>query len=56
MLMGYLLAPNYCMGIQASDGQAALPANYTFSSSDAGKHTFTVTLKTAATQSICHTT
>ena len=38
-----------------SDGQAALPANYTFSSSDAGKHTFTVMLKTAGSQSITAT-
>src|SRR5208337_1324705 len=36
----------------SSDGQAVLPANYTFSSGNAGTHTFTVTLKTAGTQSI----
>ncbi|MGH7137678.1 MAG: FG-GAP repeat domain-containing protein [Pirellulales bacterium] len=28
----------------SSDGQAALPANYTFTSSDAGQHTFSATL------------
>jgi len=31
--------------------QAVLPANYTFTSSDAGRHTFSATLKTAGTQS-----
>jgi transcriptional antiterminator Rof (Rho-off) len=36
----------------SSDGQAVLPANYTFSSGNAGTHTFTVTLETAGTQSI----
>jgi hypothetical protein len=36
----------------SSDAEAALPANYTFTSADAGKHTFSVTLKTAGTQSI----
>ena len=39
----------------STDGQAVLPANYTFTSSDAGTHTFTVTLKTAGTQSITAT-
>ncbi len=39
----------------SSDGQAALPANYTFTASDAGVHTFTATLKTAGTQSITAT-
>src|SRR5205823_4515516 len=35
----------------SSDGQAALPPNYTFTSADAGIHTFgNVTLKTAGTQ------
>jgi hypothetical protein len=38
-----------------SDGQATLPANYTFKSGDAGVHTFSVTLKTAGTQSITAT-
>ena len=36
----------------SSDGQALLPANYTFTSADQGKHTFSVTLNTAGTQSI----
>ena len=36
----------------SSDVQAGLPANYTFTSKDAGVHTFSVTLKTAGTQSI----
>src|SRR5262249_665004 len=36
----------------SSDAQAVLPANYRFRSSDAGTHTFSVTLKTAGSQSI----
>ena len=36
----------------SSDGQALLPANYTFTSADQGKHTFSVTMNTAGTQSI----
>ena len=36
----------------STDPQAVLPANYTFTSADAGVHTFTVTLKTAGTQAI----
>ena len=36
----------------SSDTQAALPVNYRFRSSDAGTHTFSVTLKTAGSQSI----
>ncbi len=39
----------------SSDGQAVLPANYTFTSSDAGQYTFNVTLKTAGTQYIAVT-
>src|SRR5262249_14666319 len=41
----------------SSDSQAVLPANYTFTTSDAGVHTFTngVTLKTAGTRSITAT-
>jgi len=39
----------------SSDGQAGLPANYTFTSGDNGVHTFSVTLKTAGTQSITAT-
>jgi hypothetical protein len=40
---------------RSSDGQAILPSDYTFTSDDAGVHTFTVTLKTAGTQSITAT-
>src|SRR5262249_6616235 len=36
----------------STDPQAALPADYTFTSTDAGSHSFIVTLKTAGTQSI----
>jgi hypothetical protein len=36
----------------SSDAGAILPANYTFTASDAGVHTFHATLKTAGTQSI----
>ncbi len=39
----------------SSDGQAGLPSDYTFVSGDNGIHTFSVTLKTAATQSITAT-
>jgi hypothetical protein len=39
----------------SSDAQAVLPLNYTFTSTDAGTHTFSVTLKTAGTQSITAT-
>src|SRR5262249_13155576 len=39
----------------SSDGQAALPADYTFTAADNGVHTFTATLKTAGTQSITAT-
>ncbi len=41
--------------LTSSDAQATLPANYTFSAGDAGTHTFSVTLKTAGTQSITAT-
>jgi hypothetical protein len=34
----------------SSDSQAVLPADYTFTSSDAGSHSFSVTLKTAGSQ------
>lgn len=37
------------------DGQAGLPADYTFTAADAGLHTFIATLKTAGTQSITAT-
>ncbi len=36
----------------SSDGLAILPANYTFTSADLGKHTFQVTFKTPGSQSI----
>jgi hypothetical protein len=36
----------------SSDGQAGLPANYTFTAADGGVHTFIATLKTAGTQSL----
>ena len=38
----------------STDGQAVLPANYTFVAGDGGSHTFTngVTLKTAGTQTV----
>jgi hypothetical protein len=39
----------------SSDGKASLPANYTFTAADAGKHTFSATLKTAGTQSLTTT-
>jgi hypothetical protein len=39
----------------SSDASAALPANYSFTSADAGMHTFSVTLKKAGTQSITAT-
>jgi hypothetical protein len=34
----------------SSDPQAVLPADYTFTAADAGRHTFTATLNTAGTQ------
>jgi hypothetical protein len=36
----------------SSDAQAGLPADYTFTAADRGFHTFTMTLKTAGTQSL----
>jgi dGTPase len=36
----------------SSDAKAVLPANYTFTSGDAGQHTFSITLKTAGSQSV----
>ena len=36
----------------STDGQAGLPANYTFTAADQGKHTFQVTFKTTGTQSL----
>ncbi len=39
----------------STDPQAVLPANYTFTSTDAGSHTFTATLDTAGLRSIIAT-
>jgi hypothetical protein len=39
----------------SSDSQAGLPADYTFTATDAGVHSFTVTLKTAGNQSVTFT-
>jgi hypothetical protein len=39
----------------SSDGQAGLPADYTFTAADAGVHTFSATLRTAGTQSLTAT-
>jgi hypothetical protein len=39
----------------SSDAQASLPANYTFTTADAGVHTFSATLKTAGTHSLTAT-
>ena len=36
----------------SSDGQAALPPDYTFATADAGQRAFTVTLKTAGAQTV----
>jgi hypothetical protein len=41
--------------LTSSDPKAVLPANYTFTAADQGVHTFTVTLKTAGSQSITAT-
>ena len=43
------------VALSSSDGHAILPADYTFTASDAGTHTFSVTLETAGTQSITAT-
>jgi hypothetical protein len=39
----------------SSDGQAGLPADYTFTAADQGIHSFTVTLKSAGSQSVTST-
>ena len=39
----------------SSDPKAVLPADYTFTTADAGVHTFSVSLKTAGTQSVTAT-
>jgi hypothetical protein len=36
----------------SSDGQAQLPSDYTFTTGDQGQHTFSVTLKTAGSQTV----
>src|SRR5262249_13370460 len=36
----------------SSDGAAVLPANYTYTTGDAGSHSFTVTFKTSGSQSL----
>jgi streptogramin lyase/Ca2+-binding RTX toxin-like protein len=36
----------------SSDGQATLPADYTFTATDQGVHTFTLTLRTAGNQTV----
>jgi hypothetical protein len=49
--------PSYAGTVKFSstDTQAGLPANYTFTTADHGVHTFAVTLKTAASQSVTAT-
>ncbi len=51
------VAPGYTGTVHftSSDGQAVLPANYTFVAGDAGVHAFPVTLKTSGAQSITAT-
>ena len=51
------LATNYTgmVTLTSTDPQAVLPASYTFTAADEGKHTFPVTLETAGTQSITAT-
>src|SRR5205807_318570 len=39
----------------SSDGQAGLPADYTFVAADQGSRSFSITLKTAGTQSVTAT-
>ncbi len=48
------VATNYggTVTFASTDPQAVLPASYTFTTADAGTHTFTATLKTAGTQTI----
>ena len=43
------------VALSSSDPQAVLPANYTFTTADAGSHGVAVTLDTAGTQSITAT-
>jgi hypothetical protein len=51
------LATNYTGRVHftSTDGQAGLPADYTFTAADAGSHSFTATLKTAGAQSLTFT-
>ena len=48
------LASSYAgtVNFTSTDANAVLPANYTFTSADAGRHTFAVTLKTLGGQTI----
>jgi hypothetical protein len=50
-------ATNYTgtVHFRSTDKNATLPANYTFTSADAGVHTFTVTLRTPGSQTITAT-
>jgi len=41
--------------LTSNDGQAVLPADYTFTNADAGTHQFSVTLKTAGSRSVTAT-
>ena len=50
-IIGYLGTIHFT----STDTQATLPANYVFTSTDAGTHVFILTLKTAATQSVTAT-
>jgi hypothetical protein len=43
---------NSTVTFSSTDSQAGLPASYTFTSGDAGVHTFSATIKTAGTQSL----
>jgi uncharacterized delta-60 repeat protein len=51
------VAPSYrgTVHFTSSDVQAGLPADYTFTNTDQGTHSFTVVLKTAGTQSVTAT-
>jgi uncharacterized protein DUF4214 len=51
------VAADYAGTVQltSSDGQAQLPAAYTFTTADAGQHTFTVQLQTAGTPTVLAT-
>jgi hypothetical protein len=40
------------IALTSTDGQASLPANYTFVAGDGGVHSFSVTLKSAGTQAL----